>query len=109
MKINKFPGIFDDMKPLDLLDYLCQMGAEQNQRKVTNMNPVTFDFQDFSSLKDAKDAGYLVPIPKTQVNEVRAMNRVQRRAWLKKQKKRGKGYTKPGNKRVFTLAMAGKA
>ncbi len=54
------------------------------------MNSQTGDIKEFRTIAEAEFAGYDVEIPPAQVKDVTAMNRHERRAWAKLQKKKQK-------------------
>lgn len=54
------------------------------------MHPKTYDIQTFPDQHTADSKGYTVPLNTEEAAELRPMNRKQRRAWLKEQRKKGK-------------------
>ena len=75
----------------------CLKGSRQETHET--MNDRTFEIKEMTeeevSLRNklaelAPEEGNWVPLHENEASELRGMNRAQRRAWLKKQRKAGK-------------------
>ena len=54
------------------------------------MHSKTMDIQEFPSALVAQEAGYDIPLTPAQADHLKDMNREQRRAWAKAERKLGK-------------------
>lgn len=54
------------------------------------MHPKTYEILEFDSVEQGRAAGFTVPLTKPEAEELKGMNRKERRAWLAQQRKAGK-------------------
>ncbi len=58
--------------------------------RTSQMHPKTYDVKEFPSLEEAAKAGYTEPLNPKEADELKTMNRKQRRKWLSKRRKERK-------------------